>query len=150
MVLPTPLLIELQGIVQVFLSLFAGSCIGWEREVAGKEAGIRTFSFICGASCSLSVLSRFYDPDSGARIVAHIILGVGFMAGGAIFRARGVDSQDFGTHGLTTAAALLVTACVGMMIGGSLYFLAIALTGFTVLALQLPKTTIWKYFSKKK
>lgn len=153
MSISSPVLMEIQGIIKIFIALFAGGSIGWEREHAGKEAGIRTFAFICAGSCSLAVIAGFYSQDSGARIIANIVLGIGFLAGGTIFRAtRSSDEAigHFGTHGLTTAASLWITASVGVMIGVELYFIAIALTVFTVLSLQLPKASIWKYFSQRK
>lgn len=151
--IPIHILIEMTGVLKIFIALFAGGCIGWEREHAGKEAGIRTFSFICAGACALAVIAGFYDQTNNARIIANIVLGIGFLAGGTIIRStRSSDDATghLGTHGLTTAASLWITASVGVMIGLELYFVATFLTIFIVLSLQLPKTSIWKYFSSRK
>ncbi len=142
----SPWYLELYSLLKMFLALIAGGTIGWERENVGKEAGIRTFGFICVGACAYSVLSLLFSPDSASRIVANVVVGIGFLAGGVIFRSNGVDKSS---HGLTTASSLWVTATIGVMIGFEMYILAVGLTILTLLTLHLPSSKIWIYLSKK-
>jgi putative Mg2+ transporter-C (MgtC) family protein len=138
---------ELYSLLKVFLALLAGGVIGWEREKVGKEAGIRTFGCICAGACSYTVLSGLFTPDSTSRIVANVVVGIGFLAGGVIFRSTGVERS---AQGLTTASSLWVTATIGVMIGFGLYILAIGVTVLMVLTLHLPSSRIWSLLSKKR
>ncbi len=137
---------EFYFLLKVFLSLLAGGVIGWEREHVGKEAGIRTFGFICAGACSYSVLSELFSPDSASRIVANIVVGIGFIAGGVIYRFQGSEGT---ARGLTTASSLWVTATVGIMIGFNMYILALGVTALTLLALHLPSSKAWGHLSRK-
>lgn len=140
-----PWYIELYFFLKVLFALIAGGAIGWERESVGKEAGIRTFGFICAGACCYSVLSSIVSADSAARIVANVVVGIGFIAGGVIYRANGAGAS----HGLTTASSLWVTATIGIMIGVEMYILAIGVTILTLLTLHLPSSKLWIYLSKK-
>src|ERR1700722_17536014 len=137
---PTPWYSELYSLLKVFLALLAGGTIGWEREKVGKEAGIRTFGFISAGACAYSILSSLYSPDSSSRIVANVVVGIGFLAGGIIFRS---DNTTRSAKGLTTASSLWVTATIGIMIGFELYILAIGVTALTLVALHVPSSKMW-------
>lgn len=143
---PNPWTLEFYSFLKVFFSFIAGGAIGWEREKVGKEAGIRTFGFICAGACAYSVLSSLYSSDSASRIVANVVVGIGFLAGGVIFRS---DTNARSAKGLTTASSLWVTATIGIMIGFEMYILAIGVTALTLMALHLPSSKIWNYLSKK-
>lgn len=140
-----PWYFELYFLMKLILAFLAGGVIGLEREKVGKEAGIRTFGLICMGACSYTILSEAFLIDTSARIVANIVVGMGFIAGGVIYRA----GDGRGSHGLTTASSLWVSSSVGVMIGYGRYTLALGLTILTVLALHLPSAKIWKYLSKK-
>ncbi|MCB0329580.1 MAG: MgtC/SapB family protein [Bdellovibrionales bacterium] len=122
----------------ILLSATLGALIGLEREIAGKDPSLRTFSLICIGSCVFSILSReavmdnqFADPS---RIAAQIVTGIGFLGAGAIFRSRGRVS------GLTTAALMWVTAAIGAAVGFNLLPVALSATVtvlFIVVALRM-------------
>ncbi len=59
------------------------------------------------------------DPS---RVAAQIVSGIGFIGGGLIFVRKDL------VHGLTTAAAIWLTAGVGMACGAGLHWLALAAT----------------------
>lgn len=94
-----------------------GALIGIERELAGKDPGLRTFTMISLGSCIFTLLS--VDASKGvfnadpARISAQIISGVGFLGAGVIFRSR----KGNGVKGLTTASLIWLTAGIGMAVG---------------------------------
>lgn len=125
-------------VLQLILAVVLGGLVGLEREFLKKEAGLRTFILVClGATLftlislqlsesSLGKVGVEFDPS---RIIGQIVLGIGFLTAGlVIFRGTRIE-------GLTTAAALWVTAAVGATIGARFYFLAIFATSLTILIL---------------
>jgi len=106
--------------------------IGLERELRQKDAGLRTHTLV-GVGAALFVLISKYgftdvlernlvvlDPS---RMAAQIVSGIGFLGAGLIFVRR--DS----VRGLTTAAAVWLTAGVGAAAGAGLLVLAALTTG---------------------
>jgi putative Mg2+ transporter-C (MgtC) family protein len=100
---------------QLLIAAGLGALIGVEREIAGKDPSIRTFSLISLGSCIFAMLSwevvqtyHFGDPG---RIAAQIVPGIGFIGAGTIFRSK------YGVSGFTTAALMWVTAGIGMAAG---------------------------------
>ena len=108
---------------QLLLSAALGALIGLERELAGKDASLRTFMIICLGSCLFTEASRLIvlsSPGSDpGRIAAQIVTGIGFLGAGAIFKS------NFGIEGLTTAALIWLTAAIGMLCGLGEHELAI-------------------------
>ena len=118
--------------IQLFIAAFLGALIGVERELAGKDPSIRTFSLIALGSCLFAILSletfnEYHIGDPG-RIAAQIIPGIGFLGAGTIFRGK------YGVSGFTTAALMWVTAGVGMAVGFNRTDLA---TSATIIAILL-------------
>ena len=130
----------------IFKFLFAiliGSLIGIERELAKKPAGLRTHVLITLGSTIFTVSAINYFPiDSAARIIANIVVGIGFVGAGTIFLFR--DK----IIGLTTAASLWISAALGLVIGLGLYEIAfvaailtlIVLYGFKIIEKRLHKS----------
>jgi putative Mg2+ transporter-C (MgtC) family protein len=114
--------------IRVLAALAAGTAIGLEREWKDKPAGIRTYALVCqGATLFMIVgilLTEELTPDGvrsdPSRIASTVVQGIGFLAGGVIF------TQRANVQGLTTAAAIWVTAAIGLLIGGG-YFLEAAM-----------------------
>ncbi|MCB0320650.1 MAG: MgtC/SapB family protein [Bdellovibrionales bacterium] len=110
----------------VLIAALLGSLVGLERELAGKDPSLRTFSLICLGSCLFAVVSRESivgvvggDPS---RIAAQVVTGIGFLGAGTIFRSK------FGISGLTTAALMWVTSAIGVAVGFGHVRLAVAAT----------------------
>jgi putative Mg2+ transporter-C (MgtC) family protein len=132
---------EMEVMLRALIAIGLSGLLGWEREAAGKSAGVRTHMLV-GLGAALFVIlgelfvTRFtssqesmrFDP---IRIVEAVVTGISFLGAGTIFVARG----DERVKGLTTAASILVTAAVGMMVGLRYYLLAtgVTLLVFTVL-----------------
>lgn len=138
-------------ILRLLLAAGLGGVIGFERERAHKVAGLRTHSLVAMGSALLSLISIFlferYPSVNGVagfdyHIVANIIVGIGFIGGGAILR-RG--SRVMGT---TTAATLWLVAGVGIAAGLGFTYGAVAgaAIGYLVLTLlwQVEKRLIQK------
>jgi len=107
--------------------------LGWEREQAGKPAGLRTHILVGMASALFMELANAavltspaaadvvrYDP---VRALHAVVVGVGFLGAGIVFVSRGEH-----VHGLTTAASIWATAGVGIASGLRLYALGVGAT----------------------
>jgi putative Mg2+ transporter-C (MgtC) family protein len=131
-------------LIYLVVALLLGSCLGLERSLAGKTAGVRTFGLVSMGSALFIIIARYvmptvesfnYDP---LRIAAGVVMGIGFLCGGVIVFK---DSQ---LSGLTTAAGLWVASGIGMAVGYGLMMLALLAT----LATLLVFTVFW--FIEKK
>lgn len=107
--------------IRLLLSTIAGAMIGWERGAHGKNAGIRTFSLVCLGAALVMVVNEFlfnkYSQGDPARLGAQVISGVGFLGVGTI-----IVTGKSHVKGLTTAATLWATACIGIAIGSGYVF----------------------------
>jgi putative Mg2+ transporter-C (MgtC) family protein len=124
--------IDLLG--RLLLATALGGAIGWERERAGKPAGLRTNILICVAATLLTDLSVRVAASAGpsadpGRIAAQIVTGVGFLGAGTILQGRRAVT------GLTTAATLWVVAAIGMAVGFGALVEAVGTTLLVLLAL---------------
>ena len=110
--------------------LLAAACsalIGYEREMAHKSAGLRTFTLVGVGACVFTLVSIIgFDAADESRVAAQIVTGIGFLGAGAIFR------EGAFIRGLTTAAGLWVVASIGMASGSGSYWLAAIGTLVTV------------------
>ncbi len=113
-------------VLRLVLATFLGGLIGLEREIQGKEAGLRTYSAVAlGAALimlvSLDIALIYKIPDTDpSRIAAQVVSGIGFLGAGAIIRFS-AGSKEI-VKGLTTAAGLWVSAGIGLSCGLGLYF----------------------------
>lgn len=138
-----PMEMELNVLLRAFVALVLSGILGWEREAAGKSAGVRTHMLVGLAAALFVVLAERmvlhfqsygdhvrFDP---IRIIEAVVTGVSFLGAGSIFVAGNADR----VKGLTTAASILVTAGVGMMVGLELFVLAAAVTVLTFVVLYV-------------
>ena len=116
----------LVAIGKLLVALACGAVIGWEREVHEKAAGLRTHMLVSAGSCLFAIVGlevqSAFPGDDILRVVQGIIMGMGFLAGGVIFR------EGASVRGLTTAAGLWVLAAVGLTVGLGSFLLAFAAT----------------------
>lgn len=129
-------------LLRIAIGTALGGVIGYERDVHGRPAGLRTHMIVGLASATFMVISTNFmyfqhysqgglvDVDA-SRIAAAIVTGMGFLAGGAILRT-GLTVQ-----GLTTAAALWMVGAIGMASGSGMYEVAVFVTLLGVLALTI-------------
>lgn len=113
--------------IKLGLCILLGGAIGAERELRSKSAGFRTLILICIGAGLFTVASLHLSGD-GARIASNVVVGIGFVGAGVIFRG------DNSVTGITTAATIWVTAAVGMLIGAG-YYVAASLAGVTIVAI---------------
>lgn len=123
---------------RVLLAALLGGVVGFEREFRDQPAGFRTHILVSLGSALFTMAGAYgvssfvgaggvsFDPT---RIAAQVVTGIGFLGAGAILR-YGVT-----VRGLTTAAALWVTAAIGVAVGLGYYWGAVATSLATVAAL---------------
>lgn len=108
------------------MALIIGGLTGLERERSYQFAGFRTHILVSVGSCITSITSLMlfleYSGQSNldpARLSAQVLSGIGFLGAGAILKTSS------GITGLTTAAGIWATACIGITIGYGQYVLGI-------------------------
>lgn len=117
-----------------------GAAIGWDREVKGRAAGLRTHMLVgLGAAGFIVAGLQIIEGMAGAaqvqfdpmRIVQGVAGGVGFLGAGAIIQSGGK------VHGLTTAAGMWTCAGMGVAAGSGLYVTAALVTAMCLLILTV-------------
>ncbi len=126
---------------RLVLAAILGAIVGFEREVHGRPAGIRTYLILCLGSALIMVLSEYLSyglvikisPDilrvDPGRIAAQALTGIGFLGAGVILRYRDT------IRGLTTAACVWVVCAIGLAIGAGFYLYGSVVAGVTVVSL---------------
>ncbi|MBI2830285.1 MAG: MgtC/SapB family protein [Chloroflexi bacterium] len=122
-------------VLRLLLAGVLGAAIGYQRERAGKSAGLRTHVLICIGSALFTVSSIFgFGPGVDiTRIAAGVVTGIGFLGAGSILRRAGGVVE-----GLTTAATMWVVAGIGLATGAGLYLAAGVTTVIVLAVLMLP------------
>ena len=118
--------------VRLLIAVVLGALVGYERERAGKPAGVRTHGMVSLGAALFAVVSMhgFGTTDDTARVAAQIVTGIGFIGAGAILHDRG------GVHGLTSAASLWVTAALGLAAGVGMVVISVGTTLLVFLLLR--------------
>jgi len=109
--------------LEVLLKMGLGGLVGWERELHGRPAGMRTHMLMILGVVLFSEASKAFGGGTPDRIAAQVVTGVGFLGAGTIMR-MGLEIK-----GLTTAASLWAVAALGMAISAGGPFILIALAG---------------------
>ncbi|MBJ6760028.1 MgtC/SapB family protein [Myxococcaceae bacterium JPH2] len=128
-------------VFRLALASVLGGVLGFEREVSGQNAGLRTHMIVALGSCCFTLASIFTEVSLGegvlpqgtradiSRIASQVVVGIGFLGAGVILRQGGTVT------GLTTAANLWLTASVGMTSGMGFYAAAGGTVGLALLSL---------------
>lgn len=111
-------------LIKLGIAVILGGLIGWEREVHGRPAGLRTHMLMVLGVVLISEVSRNFGGGDPSRIASQIVTGVGFLGAGTIMRL-GPEVK-----GLTSAASIWATAGIGMAVstGGAFLWVAIVAT----------------------
>lgn len=126
---------DLQIVIRLIVSVFLSSLVGFEREIRGRAAGLRTHILVGLSTCLLMLVSIFVAQSFGnfdpGRIAAGVVTGIGILCAGTIIR--------FGTSvkGLTTAASLWAVAALGLAVGIGFYVAAYITTALILITLLL-------------
>jgi putative Mg2+ transporter-C (MgtC) family protein len=118
-----PDLPELEIVLRMLMAFACGAIIGLNREFQGKPAGFRTFGLVSiGSAIVVIVMEMEFGSgaDAVSRVIQGVLTGIGFLGAGVIFRGKSPDKVE----GLTTAAAVWLTAGLGMAAGAGQYLIA--------------------------
>ena len=127
---------EVRLLPRLLVALLLGLALGVERERRRKPAGLRTHTVVCLSTATLMAAAELLqDRETGVvgdptRMSQGILTGIGFIGAGTVVRQRNMVT------GITTAATIWLTAAVGMLTGAGFFVLAVALTGFSLVALN--------------
>lgn len=136
-------------IFRLVVAIVLGAVVGFERELVGKKAGIRTDIMVAAGAAIFSIvglmlphlistpetLNDVLARNSGFfNAIANVVVGVGFLGAGIIVK------EGLHPRGLTTAATVWFVAAIGVLCGiGLLTFAAIASAGTALLLFVLRK-----------
>ena len=134
---------ELALIIRLLAAAALAALLGWERERAGKAAGLRTHMLVGIGAALYTVLAELsvleISPNSEGfqadpiRVNQAVAIGIGFLGSGIIFVSR----RDERVRGLTTAASIWATAAIGVASGLGYYVLAVTSTLLLLLVLRV-------------
>lgn len=122
-------------VLRLVIASLLGGLIGYERELRGKSAGLRTHMLVAlGAALFILVPQQAgASSQDVSRILQGLIAGVGFLGAGAIM----IGQQKENETGLTTAASVWITAAIGITVGIGFETTAVLSTFITLVILAL-------------
>ena len=140
---------DIEVVIRLLLASALGGLIGLEREANNRPAGLRTHVLVTVGSALVMLISMHGFTDLGmgqsagdpSRLAAQVVSGIGFLGAGTILR------QGNSIQGLTTAASLWVSGCIGLAIGNGYYLGGLATAGivlFSLLSLGLVEKRAFK------
>ena len=125
--------LALELCIRLLAAALIGAVIGYERELRGKSAGVRTHFLVALGACLFMIISQYGFPDAAkfdaARVAAGVVGGLGFLGGGIIMKNKYVS-------GLTTAAGIWITGAIGLSVGGGMYELGILCTVLVLICME--------------
>ena len=128
------------SLFRLTLATICGGLIGIERIRKRRPAGFRTHTLVCIGAALTMVISQYLwsrgQTTDLSRLGAQVINGIGFLGAGTI-----IVTGRQQVKGLTTAAGLWASACMGLAIGAGFYLGA--LVGCALIILT---TTLLSYF----
>ena len=121
--------------LDVLVAILCGGAIGLERQLRGKPAGMRTCIIVVLTTALFITLGETATDSGsggdGARVMAGIITGIGFLGAGTIISNRGR------IQGITTASLIWALAAIGITIGFGYPITAIVTTAVIMSVLAL-------------
>lgn len=122
-------------LLRLTLAVLLGGMIGYEREAAGKPAGLRTHMLVAMGSALfvLVPLQAGVPLTDMSRVLQGLISGIGFLGAGAIIKLNSEEN----VRGLTTAASIWTVAAIGVACGLGRETTAVIATLFGLAILQL-------------
>ncbi len=100
---------------RLVLAAVLGAIPGWQRELTGQAAGLRTHMMVSlgAAVFVMASLEAGASIDDTTRVIQGLATGIGFVGAGAILKSK----QDHEVRGLTTASSIWLTAGIGTAVG---------------------------------
>lgn len=102
-------------VFRLTVATLAGTAIGLDRDLRGKPSGVRTMSIVALGSATIVLAAQYpaHTAAASSRVMQGIITGIGFLGAGVILR----NPSGGRVQGLTTAASIWLTACIGAACG---------------------------------
>lgn len=126
----------IEELFKLVLAVMLSGCIGFERELRQKGAGMRTHILVAVGSTLFTLTAMYLSREFAtittmdpSRLITGIVTGVGFICAGTIIRAGS------SVHGLTTAASLWIVSGIGIAVGCGHYSAGILSTVTAILVL---------------
>lgn len=134
---------ELKLICRLVFAAVSGAAVGWERSTSKHSAGVRTMALVSLGAAAFTICSAYGFTGDPSRMAANVASGVGFLGAGVITtQARETKDSNYNiVHGLTTAAAIWLSAALGVASGVGLYVTSGATALCTVAILRLGKSS---------
>jgi putative Mg2+ transporter-C (MgtC) family protein len=112
-----------------------GGLLGYEREMKGKSAGLRTHMLVALGAALFIIVPQLAGASQieVLRVLQGLIAGVGFLGAGAIV----IGQQKENESGLTSAATVWITAAIGVTVGMGFEATAVLSTLITLIILAL-------------
>ncbi len=149
-------------LIRLAVAVVLGGIIGLERELVGKEAGIRTDILVSAGAAIFTIvgiilpyiaahpaggMEHLFDivaTSRGFSVIAGIVTGIGFLGAGLILK------QKDHITGVTTAASIWFIAAIGMLSGlGLIEFAAIAAVSLSLILYALRKIDLFSILNKR-
>jgi len=100
-------------LLRLAAAAFCGLVIGFERQWHQRAAGVQTTGLVATGAALFCVAPLALHTTMGdpMRVVAAVVQGIGFLAGGVILK------EGMNVRGLNTAATVWATAAIGALAG---------------------------------
>lgn len=130
--------LQLELALRLAVAALIGAAIGFEREIHGKPAGMRTHLLVSLGSAIFTVISIYGFVNTGvsgvgpvdpSRVAAQVVTGIGFLGAGAIIK------EGTTIRGLTTAASLWAASALGLAIGAAAFPVGLFGAALTIFSL---------------
>lgn len=120
---------------RLLMAALLGGILGYQRQMAGKDAGLRTHMLVAVGAAFFVVVPQFehFNNAEMSRVLQGLLAGIGFLSGGAILKL----AAEKEIHGLTTATGIWITSAIGIAAGFGRMGTALVGTFFTLLILSL-------------
>ncbi|MBK7643162.1 MAG: MgtC/SapB family protein [Planctomycetes bacterium] len=126
-----------EALLRLCPALLMGGLIGLNRDLRGKPVGFRTLGLVGMGSALMTYLGISMagaNDGSASRVFQGIITGIGFLGAGVILQPNS-EERVREVRGLTTAACVWVTACIGAACGAGMQAEALLVTVLVLLLL---------------
>ncbi len=131
-----------QMVLRLAAGTLAGFAIGLERQLRHRAAGLQTSALVCVGAALFATIAPSFGTPTNLAIIANIVTGIGFLAGGVILK------DGMSVSGLNTAATIWATAAVGVLAGIGVYYEA-ALGALVIVGLNAAMGPLASYIDKR-
>ena len=135
-------------VIRILIAVIISGAIGLERSSRRQAAGLRTYILVGLGSSMIMITNQFlieaFGTGDPARLGAGVLSGIGFLGAGTIMFTS--KSQ---VKGLTTAAGLWATECIGLCVGCGFYTISLIAFIIIICVLELLPKIETKLTSKR-